>query len=377
MRSAQGRHHTRPAVAARVLLPLRLFLGLTFLDAGAGKLLAPAWIGTGPQSFAVQARGFAATSPIGSLLRALVLSHPLPSGFLLAVGELAVGLLTLAGLATRLAAGAGLGLSLLFFLTASWHVRPFFYGPDLPFAVAWLPLLLAGHAGLPSLDRVLQRNARRQEGLTGDGDLAAVPADRLREACQAAGRSCAELCRRPHGRAGQAAAAASRRAFLASAGAAGLAVVGTTVAGGALAAAAAVDQRDAGGERAASARPPTATRPASPTTGGASTQHAGQRIGRLGQIPVGQAASFRDPATGRPVVAVRLSARHVVAYDAVCTHAGCTVGFDPGSGLLACPCHGAAFDPRRSAAVVSGPAETPLPALRITVGPDGGLYVRA
>jgi thiosulfate dehydrogenase (quinone) large subunit len=374
MRSTQPSHQTRPAVAAWVLVPLRLFLGLTFVDAGAGKLLAPAWFGTGPQGFAAQTRGFAATSPIGGLLHALVLPHPLPWAFLLAVGELAVGLLTLAGLATRLAAGAGLGLSLMFFLTASWHVRPFFYGPDLPFAVAWLPLLLAGHAGLPSLDRVLRRTARRREGLAGDGDLAAVPADRLREVCKLTGRSCAELCSPPQGRTAQAAAVASRRAFLAGAGAAGLAVVGTTVAGGALAAAAAVDQRGAGGRRAAPARPLTATPPAHHPSR-ASSRPAGQRIGSLQQVPVGQAASFRDPTTDRPAVAVRLSDRRVVAYHAACTHAGCTVGFDPASSLLVCPCHGAAFDPHRSAAVVNGPATAPLPALPITVGPDGGLYV--
>ena len=374
MRSTQPSHQTRPAVAAWVLVPLRLFLGLTFVDAGAGKLLAPAWFGTGPQGFAAQTRGFAATSPFGGLLGALVLPHPVPWAFLLAVGELAVGLLTLAGLATRLAAGAGLALSLLFFLTASWHVRPFFYGPDLPFAVAWLPLLLAGHAGLPSLDRVLQRTARRREGLAGDGDLAAVPADRLREVCKLTGRSCAELCSRPQGRTAQAAAAASRRAFLAGAAAAGLAVVGTTVAGGALAAAAGLDQRGAGGRQAAPARPLTATPPANHSSS-ASSRPAGQRIGSLQQIPVGQAASFRDPTTGRSAVAVRLSDRQVVAYDAACTHAGCTVGFDPTSSLLVCPCHGAAFDPDHSAAVMNGPATAPLPALPITVGPDGGLYV--
>ncbi|HEY7605464.1 MAG TPA: Rieske (2Fe-2S) protein, partial [Actinomycetes bacterium] len=72
---------------------------------------------------------------------------------------------------------------------------------------------------------------------------------------------------------------------------------------------------------------------------------------------------------------VRLGARQVVAYQAVCTHAGCTVAFDPTSGLLACPCHGAAFDPRRAGAVVTGPAPTPLTPVRITIGSDGGLYI--
>jgi thiosulfate dehydrogenase (quinone) large subunit len=368
-----------PAVTAWTLLPLRLFLGATFVDAGAGKLLAPAWFGAGPQSFAAQTRQFAAGSPIGGLLHGTVAAHPLPFGFALAAGELAIGLLILAGLATRVAAAAGLGLSLLFFLTASWHVRPFFYGPDLPFAVAWLPLLLAGGAGLPSLDRALRRRARREQGLPGDGGLVAVPADQLREVCRSTGCSWAELCQPSAGPAGQAAAVASRRSFLASLGAAGLVAGGATIAGGTLAGAAAMaspqdDQAPATGAH----RPPAAAVPAPATSRGDTRRGpsppSGRRIGTLDQLAVGQAAAFNDPASGLPAVAVRLGPRQVVAYQAVCTHAGCTVGFDPTSGLLACPCHGAAFDPRQAGAVVTGPAPTPLAPVQITVGPDGGLY---
>ena len=380
MPTGLDRNPPRPAVTAWTLLPLRLFLGATFVDAGTGKLLAPAWFGAGPQGFAAQTRQLTAGSPIGGLLHGAVAAHPLPFAFALAVGELAVGLLTLAGLATRPTAGAGLGLSLLFFLTASWHVRPFFYGPDLPFAVAWLPLLLAGDAGLPSLDRALRRRARREEGLWGDGGLAAVPADRIAELCRAAGVSCAVLCQPPAGAAGEAAAVASRRAFLASAGVAGLSVGGVTLAGGALAGTAALVGRQVRQTPpAATPRPRAAHPPAPPSSRTGTAQHvasppAGQRIGALDQIAVGQAAAFTDPASGNPAVAVRLAARQVVAYEAVCTHAGCTVAFDPGSGLITCPCHGAEFDPRQAGAVVAGPAQAPLPALRVAVGPDGGLY---
>jgi hypothetical protein len=63
--------------------------------------------GAGPEGFAAQTRQFAAGRPIGGLLHGPVAAHPLPLGFALATGELAVGLLVLAGLATRLAA-AGL-----------------------------------------------------------------------------------------------------------------------------------------------------------------------------------------------------------------------------------------------------------------------------
>jgi thiosulfate dehydrogenase [quinone] large subunit len=131
--------------------------------------------------------------------------------------------------------------------------------------------------------------------------------------------------------------------------------------------------------RASAPHRPPASSPAPAAGRGGNARHSpprppGHRIGQLDQFAVGQAVAFNDPASGLPAVAVRLAARQVVAYQAVCTHAGCTVAFDPTSGLLACPCHGAEFDPRQAGAVVSGPAPTPLAPVRIVVGPNGGLY---
>jgi thiosulfate dehydrogenase [quinone] large subunit len=61
-----------------------------------------------------------------------------------------------------------------------------------------------------------------------------------------------------------------------------------------------------------------------------------------------------------------------VAFDAVCTHAGCTVEWDAADRLLFCPCHGAAFDPAHHAAVIDGPTNAPLPGLSIVVDRASG-----
>jgi rieske iron-sulfur protein len=75
------------------------------------------------------------------------------------------------------------------------------------------------------------------------------------------------------------------------------------------------------------------------------------------------------------------SADGILAYSAICTHAGCSVtGWlksDTGSkDVLKCFCHNSEFDPREGADVVLGPAPRPLPALPLAIA-DGSLTVAA
>src|SRR6185312_14063543 len=72
--------------------------------------------------------------------------HAALFGSLIAWGELAIGVGALLGLLFRPAAFFGALLSLIFFLSASWRVHPYFYGSDIVFLFAWLTLLLAGPA---------------------------------------------------------------------------------------------------------------------------------------------------------------------------------------------------------------------------------------
>lgn len=59
------------------------------------------------------------------------------------------------------------------------------------------------------------------------------------------------------------------------------------------------------------------------------------------------------------IIVVNIGSDIFVALSSACTHAGCIVGYDPGTGNFKCPCHGSSFTTAGS--VVTGPATTPLP----------------
>jgi rieske iron-sulfur protein len=71
----------------------------------------------------------------------------------------------------------------------------------------------------------------------------------------------------------------------------------------------------------------------------------------------------------------------VVAYSAICSHAGCPItGWQKGAAddndVFKCFCHNSEFDPRQSAQVVFGPAPRRLAALPLSAA-DGSLTVVA
>jgi rieske iron-sulfur protein len=67
----------------------------------------------------------------------------------------------------------------------------------------------------------------------------------------------------------------------------------------------------------------------------------------------------------------RFANQGVVAFSAICTHAGCAVsGWRASQGYFLCPCHGSMYDPRAGARVVGGPAPRPLPALPLRPNAD-------
>jgi thiosulfate dehydrogenase [quinone] large subunit len=256
------------------------------------------------------------------LIQVFALPVPQLTGIGVIAVELTIGVLVLLGLATRWAAAAGALVSLAFFLTASWSVQPYFLGSDSIYAVAWITLLLVGdQAVLTVRPLIFGPSQAEQRGRPATTDL-------------------------------------SRRRLLLQLGGASVALIWVL---------ALLPRTRPSIQGASSSTTPTVspTAVASPT---------GTRIGALADIQAQGSLTFQAPTSGDPAVAVSLGGGSVVAFDALCTHAGCTVTYDSAQKLLTCPCHGATFDPAHGAAVTGGPAPTPLAAIALQVGTDGGVY---
>jgi thiosulfate dehydrogenase [quinone] large subunit len=260
----------------------------------------------------------------------------------------AAGAGTLLGLWSRAAAVGGALLSLGFLLTVSWHSHPYYYGPDIVFLFAWIPLALAGDGGVLSVQAAIAREARRSFGPAVDLDRRAFLATARAAAVVAGGVAVFGAMSAALGRIVGATSASAKRAEPALTLAPRSTTTTTTAPTGSTA--------DAG----VTTAPTTSTAP----------KPAGTDIGPLTAVPRGGAATFQDPASGVPAVVLR-SSSGVRAFSAVCTHAGCTVQFTGRE--LACPCHGARFSTTDGRAT-QGPAQAPLSSIPVTIGPDGHIY---
>lgn len=142
------------------LLPLRIFLGFTFIYAGLDKLTDSSFFrASGAGSIGEMMHAVRDSSAIPALVD-LALKSPGAFGYAIAIGELAIGIGTLIGLWARLAAFGGALISLSLWLTVSWQVKPYYFGNDLAYLMAWLPLLLGGAAAF-SVDALRASRRRR------------------------------------------------------------------------------------------------------------------------------------------------------------------------------------------------------------------------
>ncbi len=343
-----------------MLLPMRLFLALTFVYAGVQKLTNPQFFHKAtPGYIGNQIIGMAHGSPIQYWLIKLVLPHAILFGWAVALGEIAIGLGVLVGFLFRPAAFFGLVLNVLFFLTASWNVYPYFYGADIVFVFCWITLLLTGPlpTGLPSIDGWLQRVFFPRGFASGESwltRLLAVALLGMNTWRAAEPISAAEQRRNQHHQRAFVAQRQTRRAFLNGTLAGGAAMLGVAL----MSAVLHVFNRPAASSSAA--------------TGGQSAGGSGSVIAQVKSVPENSAVTFTIPSTGDPGVLIHLTNNQFVAYDATCTHAGCQVGYDPTSHELICPCHGAVYDPAHQATVLQGPAQEPLTSVPIHIDASTG-----
>ena len=326
------------------LLPLRLFLGVTFVFAGLQKLANPDFFkASSAVSIHAQLVGAAHTSPIGGLLGHLTGAASL-MGALIAVAEVAIGVGALLGLLTRVAAIGGMLVSFSLFLAISFHSHPYFTGSDIVFIFAWTPFVLAGAAGAPAVDTWL---ADRPASYAAARDASGEGAVSRGAVIGIVAAGSAVLI---------GAVAGLGRAFASSTG------TGTTL-----------------GTTATTVPPPsTQASPTSTVAGTPTTTTAplpkGTAIGSASQVPVGGSASFTDPKSGDPSLVIQRTADEFKAFDAICPHAGCTVAYQASARVIACPCHGSEFDPK-TGAVLLGPATSGLTPIKVIKGSNGDLYV--
>lgn len=101
----------------------------------------------------------------------------------------------------------------------------------------------------------------------------------------------------------------------------------------------------------------------------------GEMIARESEVAPDSAVRFIDAETEQPAMLIRLQDGRFVAYGALCTHEKCPVFYQPGDRRIACPCHGAVFNPAKGGVAEIGPAQVPLPQMKVEV--RDGRVVRA
>ncbi len=354
---------------------------------------------TDPQFFRPSANGyigkqimaFAHGSPLHNFLLNVALPHATLFGQLVAYGEIAIGLGALLGLFFRPAALFGMLLSLTFFLSASFHVYPYFYGADIVFTFSWLTLLLVGplYTGLPSIDGWIISSLApddRQPGIAlrslfvlfGENQTPQYITEATVSINAPGNNQLGQQNARRNIRGVIQKKKQTRRSFLAGALTGGIGALGIAFIAFML--------RSLGQAGEDSANPPAAAAPTSTDqsnangssssssngTPGASSPSSSNVIAKTSDVAKNSAVTFTIPSSGDPGVLIHLSNDQFVAYDATCTHAGCQVDYDAGSQNLICPCHGATFDPKHAAAVLDGPTSTPLTSVPLHVNAATG-----
>lgn len=432
---------------AWILLPMRIFLGLTFIYAGIQKLTDPQFFNPAmPEYIANQIKGMAHGSPLHNFLLDVALPHAVFFGWTTALGEIAIGLGTYAGFLFRPAAFFGMMLSLTFFLSASWNTYPYFFGSDIVFVFCWLTMILSGplNTGLPSIDHWLVDqmlpggHTRQKSPFVLQLYILLVVAGTPQKSSYTAGISLFRTNPLTRGSSPQGhqhkpsatqTAEMTRRGILKDWAVSAAAVASITLLGIPLRifendpntsdntaspisttstssptdtpstviptstpiSPSSTNTPNAASHTNTSVAPsPTKTPiPAiTPNTPGSALSPSitplpvrpvavGQSIAPVSAVPINSSVRFIIASSQDAAILIHLPNDTFVAYDAICTHAGCTVKYQQNTHILTCPCHGSQFDPIHNGRVLQGPAVAPLTPLSIHIDSTGAIKLKS
>ena len=282
---------------------LRVVLGGTFLYAGVYKALDATFLDPSSSGYIGEQLKAFADSSPISFMLTPMIDHASIMGWTTMLAEFAIGIAVLIGVWLFPAAMGGAALSLILWLSSSWNVRPYFLASDPAYFAMWVAFI----AGIWP-----KQGAVREIGthLT------------------------------------------NRRHLLQAAFVGGLSVAGAVL----------LKPFASGGDTGAT---PAATPSPSETTS-TSGKPSGKKVATVAELPIGKSKQVKTRG-GELAYVVHLANDSFVAYSAVCTHQGCTVGYSESNKEFDCPCHGARFDARDNAKVIGGPAPRPLKQLTVTV----------
>ncbi|MGH3732201.1 MAG: Rieske (2Fe-2S) protein [Acidimicrobiales bacterium] len=128
-------------------------------------------------------------------------------------------------------------------------------------------------------------------------------------------------------------------------------------------------------ERTLKAPTTTTTTPDGSTTAPPTPVPDGAVLGTAADVPDNSAAAFRFPPRETQGIIIHAVTGDFVAYNAVCPHMGCTVGYSRANKIIICPCHGSQFEVSNGEVII-GPAPHGLTKLKIAEGTNGNLYLQ-
>src|ERR1019366_1992093 len=256
--------------------------------------------------------------------------------------------------------------------SVTWRVYPYFYGADIVFVFCWLTLLLNGplNTGLPTVDEFLASNLlapdspQEQRGFAGalnfilgttvhSFEEPAVLANTVTDTTKGSSQRGAQRANQQRNSQqkrllAEQRAREVRRGFL----------QGTLLGGGVVFGLGAMilayrslfsmtDTTTTSHDTTSNSGTGSGSTGAATPTAATTQTSSSTAIAQVKDVAANSSTTFTIPSTGDPGLLIHLNNGQFVAYDALCTHAGCQVGYDPTQQLITCPCHGAEFDPAK------------------------------